>query len=93
MRATLISFITNTCMQDRRQPGHILARLFTDYEPGIHYPQLQMQSGTVGINQYRIYNLTKQQIDKDPDGHFVDKWVPELRSLPMPLKATPRKIE
>ena len=58
-----------------------LAQLFTDYEPGIHYPQCQMQSGTTGINSIRIYNPIKQSVDHDPNGIFVKKWVPELREI------------
>jgi len=91
LRATVVSFICNTCMQDRRHVAPYLAQLFTDYEPGIHYPQFQMQSWTTGINQYRIYNPTKQLLEKDPHGTFIDKRIPELHWLPMPLKAEPRK--
>lgn len=92
LRATLVSFICNTCLQDRKEPAHHLAKLFVDYEPWIHYPQFQMQAGTTGINQYRIYNPTKQALDKDADGVFIDTRVPELRNIPMPLKAQPRKV-
>ena len=49
-----------------REPGLELARLFTDYEPGIHWSQVQMQSGTTGINTIRIYNPVKQGKDQDP---------------------------
>ncbi len=92
-RATLVSFVVNTCMQPwQGRFAHWLARIFTDYEPGIHYPQLQMQSGTMGINTIRIYNPIKQLQDKDTDGAFVTTWLPELARLPQYLQAEPWKI-
>lgn len=54
------------------------ARLFRDYEPGIHYPQVQMQAGVVGINTLRVYSPHKQLLDQDPDAVFVRRWIPEL---------------
>jgi deoxyribodipyrimidine photo-lyase len=81
MRATLVSFICNTCMQPRQEIHHMLARVFLDYEPGLHYSQLQMQSGTTGINTIRIYNPLKQLVDKDEDLTFIRRWLPELVSL------------
>lgn len=72
--------------------AHWLAKLFTDYEPGIHYLQLQMQAGTMGINTVRIYNPVKQLYDKDTDGKFVMKWLPEIARLPKYLQAEPWKI-
>ncbi|ORU77534.1 hypothetical protein ACC55_02735, partial [Francisella tularensis subsp. holarctica] len=58
-----------------------LAGLFTDYEPGIHYSQVQMQSGTTGINSIRIYNPIKQSIDQYPNGEFIRRWLPELENV------------
>ncbi|MDC1311917.1 deoxyribodipyrimidine photo-lyase [Burkholderiales bacterium] len=81
MRAMLVSFSSYHLWLHWREPSLHLARMFLDYEPGIHYSQIQMQSGTTGINAIRIYNPIKQGIDQDPDGIFIKKWVPELSSL------------
>lgn len=81
MRATLVSFICNTCLQPWQKIAHLLAGLFVDYEPGIHYSQLQMQSWTTGINTIRIYNPIKQLADKDTSLTFVRKRLPELQDL------------
>ncbi len=89
MRAMLMSFAAYHLWLHWRPVGLHLARLFVDYEPGIHWSQCQMQSGTTGINTLRIYNPTKQAQDHDPDGVFVRRWIPELAagagSYPEPI--------
>ncbi len=82
MRAMLTSFASYHLWLDWRASGLVLAKLFTDYEPGIHWNQMQMQSGTTGINVPRIYNPVKQSHDQDPNGVFIRYWVPELANLP-----------
>jgi deoxyribodipyrimidine photo-lyase len=62
--------------------GEWLARQFLDYEPGIHWSQMQMQSGTTGINTLRVYNPIKQAQDHDPEGRFVRQWLPYMRKVP-----------
>jgi deoxyribodipyrimidine photo-lyase len=82
MRAMVMSFASYNLWLPWRGTGMHLARQFTDYEPGIHWPQAQMQSGTTGINTIRIYSVVKQGHDQDPAGVFVRRWVPELRDVP-----------
>lgn len=92
MRAMLQAFASYHLALDWRASGEVLARLFTDYEPGIHWPQVQMQSGQTGINTPRIYNPVKQSLDQDPDGIFIRRWVPELTILPTAALHTPWKL-
>ena len=82
MRAMLISFASYHLWLHWKDTANFLASLFIDFEPGIHYSQSQMQSGTTGINSIRIYNPIKQGKDHDPKGEFIRKWIPELSNIP-----------
>ena len=82
MRAMLMSFACYNLWLPWQKAGEVLARLFVDYEPGIHWPQSQMQAGETGINALRIYSPVKQGRDQDPDATFIARWVPELADLP-----------
>ena len=93
MRAMLVSFASYHLWLHWRQTGLFLARQFLDFEPGIHWSQMQMQSGTTGINTLRIYSPTKQAQDQDPKGHFIRRWVPELTKVPLPYLAEPWKMD
>lgn len=82
MRAMLMSVASYLLWLHWRETGLHLAREFLDYEPGIHWSQVQMQSGTTGINTLRIYNPVKQAMQQDPEGVFVRRWIPALKHVP-----------
>jgi deoxyribodipyrimidine photo-lyase len=92
MRAMLVSFASYHLWLDWRPTARYLARQFLDFEPGIHYPQFQMQSGTTGINTIRIYNPIKQARDHDPDGLFIRRYVPELAGVPLEHLHEPHRM-
>jgi deoxyribodipyrimidine photo-lyase len=89
MRAMVQCFASYHLGLDWKASGEVLARLFSDYEPGIHWPQAQMQSGQTGINTPRIYNPMKQGGDQDPTGSFTRQWIPEIAAVALEHLQTP----
>jgi deoxyribodipyrimidine photo-lyase len=92
MRAMLVSFASYQLWLHWRKPALFLARHFLDFEPGIHFSQIQMQAGTTGINTIRIYSPIKQVLDQDPNGQFIRQYLPELANVPSEYLAEPHKM-
>ncbi len=92
MRAMVVSFFTHNLWQPWQEASMYLSKVFLDFEPGIHFPQLQMQAGETGINTLRIYNPVKNGIEHDPEAYFISKWVPELKGLPISFRHEPFKL-
>lgn len=89
MRAMLASFFTHILWQPWQHASSHLSQQFLDFEPGIHFPQLQMAAGETGINTLRIYNPITNSLKHDTDAFFIKKWVPELAELETPFVHEP----
>jgi len=82
MRVQLIGFAAWHLWMDPGRPAAQMAGLLTDFEAGIHYPQVQAHVMFTGAATPRVFNPVKQSQDMDPDGAFIRRWVPELAALP-----------
>ena len=91
-RAMIMAVSSYHLWIDWRQTANLIAGWFTDFEAGIHFAQVQMQSGTTGVNANRIYSPIKQSLKYDPHGVFIRKWIPELTSVSDEWIHTPWKM-
>ena len=92
MRTMIVSFFTQNLWQPWQEASKYLSKVFLDFEPGIHFPQLQIQAETSVTSAVKIYNPVKSGIEHDPEASFISKWVPELKSLPISFRHEPYKL-
>ena len=84
-RAMIASFACNTLLLDWRDVGYVLANLWYDYEPGIHWLQIQTQAGLIPYSHIPLYDVIKQSKMHDPEGLFIKKYIPQLLEIPSEL--------
>ena len=91
MRAMCASFFTYILRCWWKVGADWFYRHLIDADPAINYQQWQMQSGLVGVHPLRIYNPRKQVRENDPDGEYINTYVPELADMPVTFLDEPEK--
>ncbi|OZG73288.1 hypothetical protein BTA51_12490 [Hahella sp. CCB-MM4] len=81
LRGLLISFACQNIWANWREPALYLARMSTDYEPGVLYPEVQMQIGVTGIHPWHFEDPVALSQKMDPDGRYIREECPELAEL------------
>jgi deoxyribodipyrimidine photo-lyase len=89
-RAMLVSVAVHHFQLDWQAVGHVMARCFTDYDPAIHWPQVQRLAG-LASQRAQLIDPLKQGQQHDPSGAFTRRWVPELAAVPDAFLQTPWK--
>jgi deoxyribodipyrimidine photo-lyase len=91
MRALCASVAAHQLWLDWRAFGPVLARLCTDFEPGVHWFHCQAQSGVAGRG-WRVMDPVAESARLDPDGGYIRQWVPELARVPARLIHRPWRM-
>lgn len=86
VRAIYASFLSNLLGMDWRYGALHFMRHLIDGDCPIDHYQWAMQAGMthcVDKTWTRIYNPGQTAVDRcDPEGSFIKRWLPELRSIP-----------
>lgn len=77
-RGMLASVAVHLLGLSGQDAGHVLARLATDHDPAILWPQIARLAETSA----RIANPVKLGQEHDPQGAYVRRWLPELAQVP-----------
>lgn len=84
VRMVVASFLTKDLhIAWQRGARHFMAHLVDgDLASNAHGWQWAAGTGTDASPYYRIFNPVSQGEKYDPSGHYVRRWIPELRHLP-----------
>jgi deoxyribodipyrimidine photo-lyase len=80
MRAMCATFLTINCGVSWHHGARHYMNYLVDGDLAINNWQWQMQAGITNplSDTFRIYNPNKNIQDKDPEGSFINYWIPEL---------------
>lgn len=79
LRQLVASYGVQLLQLPAAEVGQALAEMFDDYEPGITWPQVSLNDGTMMQDRGpRILNPVKQGRDLDPSEAYIRRWIPEL---------------
>lgn len=94
-RMIVASFLTKDLLLDWRLGEHYFSQNLMDYELSSNVGgwQWAASTGTDAQPYFRIFNPTLQGKKFDPEGHYVRKYVPELKHLPTSLIHEPEKYK
>ncbi len=82
VRMVVASFLTKDLYIDWRLGAAFFMRHLVDGDVASNQLNWQWVSGTgTGSNPHRVLNPTRQAERFDPEGHYIRRWIPELRSV------------
>ena len=81
-RVAALSIAIHHLRLDWRDCGTQMARLLTNYEPGVHWNLCQVAACMTGFDDREIVDPALVGPSIDPLGAFVREWVLELRDVP-----------
>lgn len=82
-RQIVASFLTKNLGLDWRAGAEWFESQLVDYDVASNYGNWQYAAGVGNdAREFRLFNLTKQARDYDPNGDHARRWLPELADLP-----------
>ncbi|MFN3928145.1 MAG: cryptochrome/photolyase family protein, partial [Thermoflexus sp.] len=91
VRMVVASFLTRTLGIDWRLGSRWFMEQLVDGDPAVNVGNWQWVAGigTDYASAFRVFNPTLQARRTDPEGHYIRRWVPELRRVPDPYLHAP----